>query len=51
MMEWHKTKRDFHHKQWEIAQDSGKEKTAGFHMREFINYSELYDMFNKEKGE
>jgi hypothetical protein len=27
-MEWYKNKRDFHQKQWELAQDGGKEKAA-----------------------
>jgi len=42
-MEFYKTKRDFHYKQWELAQEAGKEKTATFHMTEYINYSEMYD--------
>ena len=42
-MEFYKTKRDFHHKQWELAQEAGKEKTAKFHMEAYIDYSEMYD--------
>ena len=43
-MEWYKDKKDFHNKQWELEQDSGKEKAAAFHMQEFINYSEMYEL-------
>ena len=50
MMEWYKNKKEFHYKQWELSQDSNKEKAAAFHMNEYINYSELYDIFNKRKG-
>jgi len=42
-MDWYKDKRDFHHKEWNIAQDTGKERAAKFHMNEYINYSEMYE--------
>jgi len=44
MQTYYKTKADFHHKQWEAAVDSGKEKAAKHHMTEYINYSELLKM-------
>ena len=41
MKEFYKRKADFHHKQWEAAQDLNKEKAAKYHMQEYINYQEM----------
>jgi len=41
MKAYYKDKAEFHHKQWEAAVDSNKEKAAKFHMTEYINYAEM----------
>ena len=41
MQAYYKEKAEFHHKQWNAAVDSGKEKAAKHHMTEYINYAEL----------
>jgi len=41
MREYYKKKAEFHHKQWSAAVDTNKEKAAAHHMTEYINYSEL----------
>jgi hypothetical protein len=41
MKTWYQNKADFHHKEWQIAQENNKEKAAAHHMAEFINYQEM----------
>ena len=41
MINWYREKRDFHHKQWEKAQNENKPIAAKQHMNEYINYDEL----------
>jgi len=41
MITYYEQKKEFHHKQWSIAQDAGKTKAAEFHMQEYLNYSEM----------
>jgi hypothetical protein len=48
MTSWYEEKMNFHHKQWATAQESGKQKAAEFHMREYLNYKEMAD--NSIKG-
>lgn len=43
MIDWYKGKMDFHHKQWEISQDLGKEKAAESHMQQYLDYKEMHD--------
>ena len=38
---WYESKRDFHHKQWEIALEASKAKAAAYHMQEYLNYSDM----------
>ena len=42
-MEWYKNKMSHHHTSWTIAFDAGNTIAADFHMKEYNNYSELYD--------
>ena len=46
-MTYYQNKSDFHHKEWQIAQDAGKEKAAAHHMREYLNYQEMIKMSNQ----
>lgn len=43
MSNFYKNKMEFHYKQWEISQESNKEKAAAFHMQEYLNYKEMDD--------
>lgn len=43
---WYEKKKDFHHKQWTIAMEQGKEKAAAIHMREYLNYKEMAERTN-----
>ena len=46
MKNWYENKIEFHRKQLELAQDSGKEKAAAFHKAEIKNYKEMCDRVN-----
>ena len=46
MKTWYENKMAFHYKQWELAQDSGKEKAANHHMQAYLNYKEMCDLIN-----
>ena len=41
MSNWATNKANFHHKEWELAQDAGKDKAAAYHQQEYLNYLEL----------
>ena len=47
MKNWYEKKAEFHYKQWELAQDSNKEKAAAHHMAEHLNYKEMSDRVNE----
>jgi len=44
MTNWYESKMAFHYKQWETAQNSGKEHAAKFHMQEYLNYKDMFDV-------
>ena len=43
MNNFYKNKMEFHFKQWNLAQDTNKQKAIDFHMQEYLNYKEMYD--------
>ena len=47
MTTWYEEKMNFHHKQWAVAQETGKQKAADFHMGEYLNYKEMAGMSSK----
>ena len=47
MSNFYQTKRDFHHKQWELAFNTDKPIAAAQHMKEYLNYQEMYEMQEK----
>jgi len=43
MQNYYTKKAEFHYTEWQIAMDNNKEKAAAHHMREYLNYKEMYD--------
>ena len=50
MNNWYKSKMEFHFKEWEIAQETSKEKAASHHMNEYLNYKTLHDTHGERYG-
>ncbi len=46
-MSYYKKKMDFHLEQYQLAIDANKEKASAHHMREYLNYEQ---MFNNSRG-
>ena len=46
MKNYYKQKMEFHFKEYQLSVDSNKEKASAYHMREYLNYKEMFD--NKE---
>ena len=46
MAKFHEDKIAFHHKQWEVAIEAGKDKAAKYHMQEYLNYQEMLEQSN-----
>ena len=42
---------EFHHQQWELSFESNKEKSAAFHMQEYLNYKDMFDSVVRLEGE
>lgn len=42
-MSFYEKKAEFHHKEWELAHNLGKDKAAEFHMQEYLNYQKLIE--------
>jgi len=47
MTNWYEEKMNFHYRQWELSKDTKKEKAAEFHMQEYLNYKDMYDIRSK----
>jgi len=50
MNSWYKSKMEFHFKEWQIAQETSKEKAANHHMNEYLNYKTLHDTHSERYG-
>jgi|TARA_R110002020_G_scaffold296073_3_gene511730 hypothetical protein len=43
MKNFYKRKMEFHFKEYQLCIDSNKEKAAEHHMKEYLNYQEMYE--------
>ena len=41
MKSYYEKKAAFHHQQWELAFEAGKDKAAAYHMQEYLNYEKM----------
>ena len=43
MKNYYEGKMNFHFKEYQLSVDSNKTKAAEYHMREYLNYKEMFD--------
>jgi len=43
MKNYYEDKMNFHFKEYQLSVDSNKTKSAEYHMREYLNYKEMFD--------
>ena len=43
MKNYYENKMNFHFKEYQLSVDSNKTKAAEYHMREYLNYKEMFD--------
>lgn len=42
MKNFYKEKMEFHFKQYQLSLEANKEKSAAFHMQEYVNYEQMF---------